>query len=200
MLSEFINFIVDTVGSFGYTGIIIMMALESSFVPFPSEVVMVPAGYLASKGEMSLAIVIFSGIFGSIIGALVNYFIAIKLGRKLLKKYGKYFLMNDERMEKIESFFTKHGSISTFTGRLIPVIRQYISFPAGLAKMNLLKFTIYTGSGAGIWVTVLALIGYVIGENEQLVKDYTHNALLVTLVLVMVLIFAYIKYHKRKEA
>ena len=172
MLHDIVNFVVDTVGSLGYIGIFIMMFLESSFFPFPSEVVMVPAGYLAYKGEMNIYYAIFSGIAGSLTGALFNYFLAVKYGRTFLVKYGKYFFIKEETITKMEEFFKSHGHISTFSGRLIPAVRQYISFPAGLARMNLLTFSIYTTLGAAIWVIILTLLGYYLGDNEALIKEY----------------------------
>jgi membrane protein DedA with SNARE-associated domain len=197
MLNEIVQWIVETVGSLGYAGIFIMMFLESSFFPFPSEVVMIPAGYLASKGEMSLIIAIVVGILGSLAGALFNYFLAVKFGRVFLLRYGKYLFLKEETLNKLEEFFKNHGEISTFSGRLIPGIRQYISFPAGLAKMDLLKFNLYTALGAGIWVTILALLGYFIGENEELVKEYLHNATLGVLAFIGALIAVYIVWKKK---
>ncbi|MEK7843517.1 MAG: DedA family protein, partial [Pseudomonadota bacterium] len=154
---EIIDWIVRTVGGLGYPGIFIMMFLESSFVPFPSEVVMIPAGYLAYKGEMNLVLAILAGTLGSLTGALFNYYLAVKLGRPFLLHYGKYVMFSEASLRKMEDFFARHGHISTFTGRLIPVVRQYISLPAGLARMNLAVFSFYTSLGAGIWVTILAL-------------------------------------------
>ena len=135
-----IDWIVQTVGALGYFGIFFMMLLESSIFPLPSEVVMIPAGYLCAKGEMNMPLVIVLGIFGSIAGALINYYLAVKLGRKLIIKYGHYVFFSKEKLETVELFFKKHGSFSTFTGRLIPVVRHYISLPAGLARMNLAIF------------------------------------------------------------
>jgi len=191
MLAEIVNWIVQTVGSLGYAGIFIMMFLESSFFPFPSEVVMVPAGYLASKGEMSLTFAILAGIAGSLAGAVFNYLLAIKFGRAFLIKYGKYLFLKDGALDKLESFFKNHGEISTFSGRLIPGIRQYISLPAGLAKMSLFKFSFYTALGAGIWVVVLALLGYFLGENEALVKEYLTQITIATLAFIVVLVGVY---------
>ena len=135
-----VTFLVHTVGRLGYAGVILLMALESSFVPFPSEVVVPPAGYLASLGQMNIFLVILSGIVGSILGSLLNYWIASRFGRDFLLKYSKYFFINTEKFARFEVFFNTHGEITTFVGRLIPVIRQYISFPAGLVRMNLKKF------------------------------------------------------------
>lgn len=199
MLGEIVDFIVQTVGSLGYFGIFIMMFLESSFFPFPSEVVMIPAGYLAYKGEMNLAIAIICGILGSLAGALFNYFLAIKFGRTFLVRYGKYFFIKEETIIKMEEFFKKHGHISTFSGRLIPAVRQYISFPAGLARMNLLLFSIYTSLGAAIWVIILAVLGYYIGDNELLVKEYLRYIIIAILLSLALIGFLYYRKIKRNN-
>ncbi|MGA1932122.1 DedA family protein [Arcobacter sp. YIC-464] len=199
MLADIVNFIVDTVGSLGYMGIFIMMFLESSFFPFPSEVVMIPAGYLAYKGEMNLFLAIFFGILGSLAGALLNYFLAIKFGRVFLIRYGKYFFIKEETIDKMEEFFKSHGHISTFSGRLIPAVRQYISFPAGLARMNIFIFSIYTTLGAAIWVVVLALLGYFIGDNEALVKEYLRYIIVGILFALAALAYWYYKKTKKQK-
>ncbi len=196
-MAEIVNWIVQTVGSLGYIGIFIMMFLESSFFPFPSEVVMVPAGYLASKGEMSLTLAIVIGILGSLTGAIFNYYLAKHFGRTFLLKYGNYFFLKEGSLEKLEKFFINHGHISTFTGRLIPGIRQYISLPAGMAKMNLAKFSIYTALGAGIWVVILALVGYFIGENETLIKEYLRYITMGAIAFVGLIVVIYIYFKKR---
>lgn len=198
MLTSIIDFIVQTVGSLGYAGIFIMMFLESSFFPFPSEVVIIPAGYLAFKGEMNMYLVILFGILGSLAGSLFNYYLAIKFGRRFLIKYGKYFFIKEETIVRMEVFFKNHGHISTFSGRLIPVVRQYISLPAGLAKMNIFVFSVYTFLGAGIWVVILALLGYFLGDNELLIKEYLHYIIIVILILLTILAFWY--YNRIKKA
>jgi len=195
-LYEIIDWIVRTVGGLGYPGIIIMMFLESSFIPFPSEVVMIPAGYLAYKGEMNLLLAILSGILGSLLGALFNYYLAIKLGRPFLLHYGKYVMFNEASLQKMEDFFARHGHISTFTGRLIPVVRQYISLPAGLARMNLAVFSFYTSLGAGIWVTILALLGYFIGGNELLIREYLRAIIVILAVAIILGITAYWRWQR----
>jgi membrane protein DedA with SNARE-associated domain len=200
LLASIVNFIVETVGSLGYIGIFIMMFLESSFFPFPSEVVMIPAGYLAYKGEMNMYIAIVVGIFGSLAGALFNYYLAIKFGRKFLIKYGKYFFIKEPTIVKMEEFFKSHGHISTFSGRLIPAVRQYISFPAGLARMNLLVFCIYTSLGAAVWVTILALLGYFLGDNQVLIQEYLHYIIIGILLLLAVLGFWYYKKINKTKA
>lgn len=199
MLNAIIQTIVNTVGAWGYPGIFLMMALESSFFPFPSEVVMIPAGYLAYKGEMNLALAIVSGIAGSLAGALFNYWLALKLGRPFLQRYGKYVLINEHTLQRMEDFFARHGHISTFTGRLIPAVRQYISLPAGLARMNLAVFSFYTSLGAGIWVTILAVLGYTLGHNEQAIRGNLHIITLVMLGAVAVIVLLYMGLKLKKK-
>jgi len=193
MLNELVAWLVDTVGALGYPGIIVLMALESSFFPFPSEVVMVPAGYLASQGEMNIAAAVVAGIFGSLIGAWINYWIAVTLGRKALLKWGKWFFLPPEQFFMVERFLKEHGEIGTFIGRLIPVVRQYISFPAGLVRMSPWKFSLFTGLGAGLWVMILAAIGYFVGENKEQVEQWSRTAAFWVIVGCAVLLFFYWK-------
>jgi len=160
---------------------------------------MIPAGYLAFQGQMNLFLAIGIGIAGSLSGALFNYFLAVKYGRDFLVKYGKYFFITPESITKVENFFKDHGHISTFSGRLIPAVRQYISFPAGLAKMDIKEFSFYTTLGAGIWVTILALIGYFVGKNQELIHQYTKEITLVVLVVLATGIAFYIQNHKKKK-
>lgn len=192
MFLELTQYLVNTVQGFGYGGITLLMAVESSFIPFPSEVVMIPAGYLASKGEMNLLLVILSGLTGSMIGAYVNYFGALWIGRRFLDKYGRYFFISPATLEKMDLFFLRHGAISTFTGRLIPGVRQLISIPAGLGRMNLPLFSLYTALGAGIWGAILALIGYFIGDNEALIGKYLKEITMIAAGVVAVIIALYV--------
>ena len=196
-MHEIVNAIVELVGQLGYIGIFIMMFLESTFFPFPSEVAMIPAGYLAFKGEMNLVVAIIVGTTGSLAGALFNYYIAKRYGRKGVLAFGKYFFFTEEKLQKMEEFFVKHGSFSTFVSRLIPGVRQLISLPAGLSKMPLGKFTLYTSMGAGLWVIVLALLGYFIGDNEALLKEYLHQIIIGTLSIIVIASALYI--HKNKK-
>jgi len=200
MLGELTNLIVSTVGEWGYAGIFIMMAIESSFIPFPSEIVMIPAGYLANKGEMNLGLVLLSGFSGSMIGAWINYLLAMSLGRKFLYAYGRYFFMPVEVLDKMETFFKTHGAVSTFSGRLIPGIRQLISIPAGLSKMPFALFSFYTFLGAGLWSSVLVALGYFMGEKEELIKEYLHELVWVSLVFVGLIAVIYTYFHKRKNS
>nr|WP_315058450.1 DedA family protein [uncultured Campylobacter sp.] len=195
MLGDFINFIVQTVGEWGYAGIFLMMFLESSFFPFPSEVAMVPAGYLAHQGQMSLVLAWCAGTAGSLAGAVFNYYLCYFFGRELVLKYGKYVGITKVKMRKFEAFFKRHGEISTFNCRLILGIRQYISLPAGLAKMNLFKFSLYTTLGAGIWVAILLAVGYYLGKNYD--KSAFSHIVVALLAAVGLLTALYIVYVKR---
>lgn len=212
-MQEIINFIIDSVGSLGYLGIFLMMFLESSFFPFPSEVVMIPVGVLAYRGEMNAYLGIACGVAGSLAGALLNYYLALKMGRAFIIKYGKYVFFTPKSMQKMESFFHKHGHISTFIGRLLPAIRQYISLPAGIARMDLKKFCIFTSLGAGIWVCVLTWIGYSLagvigeggvahlmeGENAEVFKTSIHQWTLYVLIAVILMLFVYWMRKRNKK-
>ena len=192
ILTAITSWLVETVGSMGYAGISALMFLESSFFPFPSEVVMPPAGYLAWKGEMSLLGVLVSGIAGSILGALFNYWFAVKFGRPFILKYGKYFFISEESVAKADAFFVKHGHVSTLVGRLLPVIRQYISLPAGISRMPLGTFTIFTALGAGVWVAVLTFVGYMLGEHQEFLAQYLHVITLGCVALAVVIALGYL--------
>ncbi len=203
MIEEIVNFLLKTIGNLGYSGIIILMALESSFFPFPSEVVIPPAAYLASKNQFSLVGVILAGIFGSLLGAWFNYFMAMQLGRPLLQRfassYGRYFFLSTNTLLRVEHFFDRHGHISTFIGRLLPGIRQYISLPAGLGRMNFLLFTIYTFLGAGIWVCVLAFAGYLVGYNETLLKLWIKRGSWILILFCILLIAIYLYFLRNSK-
>ena len=198
-MQEIVNWIVEAVGAMGYLGIFVMMFLESSFFPFPSEVAMIPAGYLASKGEMSLPLAFLAGAGGSLAGALFNYALGHKLGRPFLIRYGKYIFLKPETVEKVESFFEKYGPASTFWGRLLPGIRQYISLPAGIGRMPLAAFSVYTFLGAGIWCAVLLALGYLFGENEERIKPVLHLVIGGVVVMVAIVFYYYRRKNKRIE-
>ena len=199
-MHEAINWLLMTIGALGYPGIFLLMAMESSVIPIPSELVMPPAGYLAHEGQMSMGIAILCGTAGSLVGAYTNYFAAHYLGRPLLLKYGRYVWITEEKFAKVETFFHRHGEISTFIGRLLPVVRHLISLPAGLAGMHHWKFCLYTVLGAGIWVTVLTWIGYFIGREQALIMRYSHQAVFGVVIFSAALIAVYVWRHKKKAA
>ena len=157
--------------TWGLVFIFVFMAVESSFIPFPSEVVMIPAGFLAARGELTgappvaLALAIAVGVLGSLAGAYVNYFLALWVGRPFLERYSKWFFVKPEPLARACEVFNDYGAATTFVCRLVPVIRQLISIPAGIARMKLGAFTLFTGLGAGIWTAILALVGFGLGRT-----------------------------------
>jgi membrane protein DedA with SNARE-associated domain len=187
------------------------MALESSFFPFPSEVVLPPAGYLAAQGRMNAWLAFGSGLLGSLIGALFNYYLAIALGRPLLHRYHRFLLMRESSLDRAEGFFRQHGEISTFVGRLIPVIRQLISLPAGLARMRIDRFAMYTALGAGIWCAVLTYIGWYVGRHADVVtgvdallespeiREYSSKVVMWLIPFLILLVVAYVLLHRRRR-
>ena len=159
---------------------------------------MPPAGYLAWKGEMSFTLVAASGIVGSILGALFNYWFAFRLGRPFLIKWGKYFFISAGALEKTELFFARHGHVSTLVGRLLVGVRQLISLPAGIARMKLDTFVIYTAIGAGIWSVLLTYAGYLMGEHQEKLERYLPVLTLVCIALAVGLSVGYLVWYRRK--
>ncbi|MCJ7482229.1 MAG: DedA family protein [Thermodesulfovibrionales bacterium] len=198
-MTAFLNWLVEAIGTMGYSGILFLMFIESTFIPLPSELVIPPAGYLIYQKQMNWIGVIASGTAGSLLGALFNYGIAIYLGRPFILRYGKYFGVSENHFRKGEDFFLKHGNISTFIGRLILGVRHYISFPAGLCRMNLMKFCFYTAFGAGIWVCILAYIGYFVGDNKDRIMEMSRQWTLYVIIGCALLVALYVFWHKRKQ-
>lgn len=197
-MHAFIHWLLETISAFGYPGIFILMAMESSVLPIPSELVMPPAGYLVQQGRMNMTLVILSGTFGSLAGAYANYFVARWLGRPLILRYGRYLLIRETQFQRVEAFFQRHGEVSTFIGRLLPVIRHLISIPAGLTAMNHLRFSLYTLLGAGLWVTTLTGIGYVIGAEQDLIAHYSRQAVMAAVLLCLLIGISYTLVHRRR--
>ncbi len=200
MIQTVLQWSVDVVDVLGYPGVVFLMFIESSFIPFPSELVMPQAGYLAAQGRMNPYTAIVMGVVGSWLGALLNYYLALWLGRPFFIKYGKYVFCSRSTFDKAELFFRRHGEIGTFTGRLIPLIRQWISLPAGLARMHMGRFLFYTGLGSGIWVAILVAVGYMAGGNRELIKQYSHHATVVVLVVCAAFVALYVYLDMKKPA
>ncbi len=207
---ESIGFIQWCLDNLNYWTITLLMAIESSFIPFPSEVVVPPAAYkAAATGDLNVWLVIFFATLGALIGALVNYFLALWLGKPIVYKFansrfGHMCLIDQAKVEKAETFFLKYGLTATLVGRLVPAVRQLISIPAGLAKMNLAKFMLFTSLGAGLWNAVLAAMGYyleTVVPEEQLiatVTKYSHE-IGYGIMAVVVVVLAYIIYRGVKK-
>lgn len=204
MLKDFIYSLsiklVEIMSGLGYFGIFILMTIESSFIPFPSEIVLIPAGFLVQQGKMNFLIVLFMAILGSLVGALFNYFMALKFGRngidKLINKYGKLFFIDNNKLNKSDEFFSKYGDITTFSGRLIPIIRQWISIPAGFSKMPLNKFCIYTSLGAGVWSFILIYLGYLFGENLNIINK---NLNIISWILIFLVAIIFLVYFLKRK-
>ena len=207
---ESIGFIQWCLDNLNYWTITLLMAIESSFIPFPSEVVVPPAAYkAAATGELNYWLIVLSATVGAMIGSLVNYFLALGLGKPIVYKFansrlGHMCLLDQQKVEKAEQFFIKYGVTATLVGRLVPAVRQLISIPAGLAKMRLSKFILYTAIGAGLWNVVLATMGYYLESvlpEEQLiatVTKYSHE-IGYTIVAIVVLALGYLIYKGFKQ-
>lgn len=190
------------VNTMGYLGIFIMMTIESSFIPFPSEAAMIPAGILSQQGKMNFLFAFLAGTSGAWLGATINYILGYYLGgpvvKNLVAKYGKYFHIKMELYEKTEKYFQENGGKTTFFGRFIPGVRQIISIPAGIFKMNFWTFSLFTILGAGLWNIFLMIIGYFFADQEGIILLYFKEIVLVILAIAIVY-FGY-KYWKKKKA
>lgn len=204
MLEHFLTWLVDTIGALGYPGIFVLMAIESSVIPLPSEAVMPPAGYLVAMGRMNAALAMAACIAGGLAGSYANYWIASRVGRWFFVRYGRWVLVSERSLDRSERFFRKHGPIAVFISRLFPVLRHLVSIPAGIARMPVGLFFLYTGAGAGIWGAILLGIGWLIGkEGQKLSREqvtlYSHRAVFILIPAVAVLIVAYVLRHRRRE-
>ena len=208
MLDSFVHWLLDLFRGMGYPGIVVLMAVESSILPLPSELVMPPAGYLAAKGEMNIALAVACGVLGSILGALANYGLALWLGRAFFLRLGKYVLITERALDRSERYFAAHGEISTFLGRMLPVVRHLISIPAGVARMQLGRFVLFTGLGALVWCSILSWIGWFIGRREDVILEvlnqeasrYAGRAVLIVLPVLAAIAAVYIWWYRRRAA
>lgn len=205
MVERFVGWLLDRFRDVGYPGIVVLMAIESSVLPLPSELVMPPAGYLAAKGEMSVLVAIACGVAGSIVGSLVSYWLALWLGRALVRRLGRSVGISERSLERSERFFARHGDISVLLARLLPVVRHLISLPAGLARMSLPAFVTFTGLGALVWCSVLTGIGWWIGRKQDVIlsalneqaRTYTGRAVLIILPVVALVALVYVWWYRR---
>jgi len=204
MLERFGLWLVEAIGVLGYPGIVLLMALESSVFPVPSELVMPPAGYLAATGKMNVFVALACGTVGSLVGAYANYVVASRVGRWIFVRYGRWVLLSEKSLERTERFFANHGEIATFIGRLFPVIRHLISIPAGLARMRLDRFFLFTGVGAALWCSVLLGIGWLVGKaggvlSRAQIETYTRHAILVMVPLCVALVAGYVWRRRQQD-
>jgi membrane protein DedA with SNARE-associated domain len=203
IITPIVNFLITTIGSWSYIGIFLLMAIESSIIPLPSELVLIPAGYLVSQGQMSAPIVLILAVAGSLSGALISYYLSFILGRKavnlLVAKYGKFLFIDDNTLTKTEKFFSNHGEITTFTGRLLFGVRHLISIPAGFARMNLFKFSFYTALGSAVWSSILLYLGYLFGRNQSLISQNLNKISIIVIIALIILIVIYVIMKSRRK-
>ena len=205
ILFDVFNFLVLIIKDMGYLGIFLGMMIESTIFPLPSELILIPAGALVATGEMTFPLVFLTAVAGTIIGAMINFLFAMFLGRglvnMLVKKYGRFLFLTETRLRKTDVFFNKHGEITTFIGRLIPVARHIISLPAGFSRMNVFKFVtytalIYTALGAGIWSAFLIYLGYLFWDRLEWINVHLNSIYIPVLILVLIIVIIYILIHK----
>lgn len=204
-MMEIIHSVVDWyMANLSYFTVFLLMVVESSFIPFPSEVVIPFAAYKAADGGLNIFLVVVSGTVGALTGAMINYYLSKYLGRPVIYKFagsrlGKILLMSEEKVQHAEDYFIKYGNSSTFIGRLVPAVRQLISIPAGLARMNIRNFIIFTTAGAGLWNIILAVIGYYAYGYKEKILPYLDDVLIA--IGVIFVIYLIIKaYLKKKKA
>lgn len=198
-MQTFISWIEAYVAHLGYVEIFFLMALESSLFPVPSELVMIPAGYLVAKGELNPVLAVLSGAFGSLLGASANYVLGRYAGRAFLLRYGRWFLIDELKYREAERLFLRNARLATFIGRLIPVIRHLISLPAGVFGMPLMPFVWLTTLGAGLWCAVLVAVGYWFGESASAVmRHYSNEFGLAACVVVAVLLLRFLLKGRRR--
>ncbi len=200
VISNLTNFIIQTISNSGYLGIFFLMVAESALIPIPSEVIMPFSGYLVSTGKFNIIFVILAGSIGNLIGSWIAYFVGSCLGREFILRYGKYVLLKKSHLELTESYFTKYGDRSTFISRLLPAVRTYISLPAGIANMNLKKFSIYTIAGSLIWNTMLTYVGIKLGSEWTNIRQYSSYIDAAVVVGAIIVIIIFVKKYRKEKA
>lgn len=195
-----INLIISGIAYLGYGGIVLLMAVESACIPVPSEVIMPLSGYLAWKGTFNLAGVILAGSLGSMLGSLAAYYAGLKLGRPFIARYGRYILMKEEDLKRAERWFARYGGAATFASRMLPVVRTFISLPAGIGKMEIKRFTVYSFVGSIPWCALLAYLGYVLGDSWRIIFDQYGHYVDYAVIIGIVAVIGYFLYLRRKRA
>lgn len=197
-MEAFALWLVNFVHEVGYLGIFIAMGLGNVLVPIPVEAVMIPAGYLVEQHEMNFGIAMGAAIVGDVCGSLISFWLAFHFGRRALIAFGKHLFIGKDKIDMLDKFFLSHGEVSTLTGRLIPGLRHFMAFPAGLSHMDVRKFALYTGVGGGLWSGILMGVGFLIGDNKQLIKHYMPYVEVAVVIAVFAMIIVYIKRHRKK--
>ncbi|MBI2263402.1 DedA family protein [Candidatus Berkelbacteria bacterium] len=193
------HFIINTISKLGYFGVFFLMALESANIPLPSDIIMPFSGFLAFKGQFNLWMVGFWGAAGNLGGSLFSYYLGSLGGRPLIEKYGKYIFLSRRDLERAERWFQKYGEITVFITRLMPVVRTFISLPAGISKMNIFRFSIYSFLGSLPWSLFLAYLGFKMGENWEGLRLYFHRFDVLILVIIILAVIFWIWRHIRNN-
>jgi membrane protein DedA with SNARE-associated domain len=195
IISLLAGFIIATISGLGYGGVVLLMAIESACIPLPSEIIMPFSGYLVFTGQMNLWLVGLAGAIGCVLGSLVAYYAGAYGGRPFIVKYGKYILISHHDLDLADRWFQRHGDITIFVGRLLPVIRTFIAFPAGVARMNLWRFNLYTFVGSFLWSIALAWVGMKLGENWNTLGVYFHRFDAAIGIVLLIAIIWYVRRH-----
>ncbi len=199
IVAQISDFALNLIDKTGYVGIFILSALEGCAIPIPSEVVLPFSGFLSMSGRFSLLVVIFVATVANLVGAIILFWVGKSEGRWFLEKYGKYVLINNHDIQKGDDWFKKYGDRAIFWSRMLPVVRTYISLPAGIAEMNFYKFSLYTFFGSLPWNAALAIIGYKAGENWRVLENYFRKLDLFIVILIVVLVIWYVRRHLKKK-
>jgi membrane protein DedA with SNARE-associated domain len=199
ILKPLVEFITSFIAHLGYTGIFSLMILESALIPIPSEIIMPFSGFLSSTTSLDPFLVILSGSLGNLVGSVLTYYLGIKAGRKFILKYGKYILLKKEHLELTENLFKRYGDRISFVGRLLPIIRTYVSLPAGIGKTSFTKFVIYTFAGSIVWNSMLTYIGMSLGTNWKNIDKYSIYLDIAAVLLVAAFVMWFIYNTRRKS-
>lgn len=199
ILSAVANWVIGVISALNYGGVILLMAIESANIPLPSEIIMPFSGFLVAKGEMNLWWVGLAGGFGCVVGSIFSYYLGYFGGRPLIEKYGKYILISHHDLDLADKWFKNRGDMTVFVGRLLPVVRTFISFPAGIARMNIWKFVVYSFLGSVPWCVLLAFAGQKMGENWENLRKYFHGVDWVILALIVLGIVWWVWRHLKNR-
>jgi membrane protein DedA with SNARE-associated domain len=198
-MEQLFQFVTSYIEIWGYPAILIGMALESANIPIPSELIFGFAGYLVFRGQLDLNLAIFYGILGGLLGSAVSYYIGYYGGPRFVYKYGKYVLLSERKIRLAQDWFDKYGLFAVFFARLLPVVRTFISLPAGFAKVNFPKFMLYTLLGSTPWTIAIIYAGMALGENWHILRDYGHEASLLTVAIIFGIVIYYVRKNRSKR-
>ncbi len=199
ILAPVVQFVINTISTLGYSGVALLMAIESAAIPLPSEVIMPFSGFLVSEGRFTLFGISLAGAIGSVLGSWVTYWIGKYGGRPLVRRYGRWVLITEHDLDLVDRFFARFGSWATFIGRLLPVVRTYISIPAGISQVSFWPFTFASFAGSFIWSGFLGWIGLVLGENWESIREYFRQADALIVLIIIVFVIWWVRRHLKNR-